>query len=203
MAQLKDLLVNGKSKFLDMITAVGMKLSTGGSDTTFWNTNGGVVDLTTTTALSKYLPLTGGTLTGKLTISSSTFGHQLVLNRPSDGGTWGPSIIFQNADSFAGSLGVDTSGVLYFGDNGINKYKIWHANNDGTGSGLDADLLDGQHGSYYMPASKKYWANIELGTSASTTTEPTFKTTTIQNDSTHRCVMSYDSTEECMKFTFA
>jgi hypothetical protein len=26
---------------------------------------------------------------------------------------------------------------------------IWHAANDGAGSGLDADLLDGQHGSYY------------------------------------------------------
>lgn len=29
---------------------------------------------------------------------------------------------------------------------------VWHAGNDGTTSGLDADLLDGQHGSYYAPA---------------------------------------------------
>ena len=29
----------------------------------------------------------------------------------------------------------------------------WTSNNDGTGSGLDADLLDGQQGSYYYPAS--------------------------------------------------
>ena len=29
----------------------------------------------------------------------------------------------------------------------------WTSSNDGTGSGLDADLLDGQHGSYYAPAS--------------------------------------------------
>jgi hypothetical protein len=27
---------------------------------------------------------------------------------------------------------------------------LWHAGNDGSGSGLDADLLDGQHGSYYL-----------------------------------------------------
>jgi len=27
--------------------------------------------------------------------------------------------------------------------------KVWHAGNDGSGSGLDADLLDGQQGSYY------------------------------------------------------
>lgn len=32
-------------------------------------------------------------------------------------------------------------------------YSIWHSGNDGTGSGLDADLLDGQHGAYYQPAS--------------------------------------------------
>lgn len=28
----------------------------------------------------------------------------------------------------------------------------WHSGNDGAGSGLDADLLDGQQGSYYQPA---------------------------------------------------
>jgi hypothetical protein len=31
--------------------------------------------------------------------------------------------------------------------------KLWSNNNDGSGSGLDADLLDGQQGSYYYPAS--------------------------------------------------
>ena len=31
--------------------------------------------------------------------------------------------------------------------------KAWHAGNDGSGSGLDADLLDGQQGSYYATAS--------------------------------------------------
>lgn len=31
---------------------------------------------------------------------------------------------------------------------------------DGTGSSLDADLLDGQHGSYYMAASTDNWVNV-------------------------------------------
>jgi hypothetical protein len=31
--------------------------------------------------------------------------------------------------------------------------EIWDSGNDGSGSGLDADLLDGQQGSYYQPAS--------------------------------------------------
>ena len=30
---------------------------------------------------------------------------------------------------------------------------VWDSGNDGSGSGLDADLLDGQHGSYYLTAS--------------------------------------------------
>ncbi|RMG78694.1 MAG: hypothetical protein D6712_20965, partial [Chloroflexi bacterium] len=32
----------------------------------------------------------------------------------------------------------------------LNGNKFWHAGNDGAGSGLDADLLDGQQGSYYL-----------------------------------------------------
>ncbi len=32
---------------------------------------------------------------------------------------------------------------------GSSNHTVWHAGNDGHGSGLDADLLDGQHGSYY------------------------------------------------------
>jgi GH24 family phage-related lysozyme (muramidase) len=40
-----------------------------------------------------------------------------------------------------------------------NGNNVWHAGNDGSGSGLDADLLDGQHGSFYQNAS-----NINAGT---------------------------------------
>ena len=36
---------------------------------------------------------------------------------------------------------------------------VWHAGNDGTGTGLDADLLDGQHGSYYGTATDVTAAN--------------------------------------------
>ena len=32
----------------------------------------------------------------------------------------------------------------------INNNTVWHAGNDGARSGLDADLLDGQHGSFYF-----------------------------------------------------
>lgn len=41
----------------------------------------------------------------------------------------------------------------------IGGNQVWHAGNDGAGSGLDADLLDGQHGSYYQNAD-----NLNAGT---------------------------------------
>ena len=34
----------------------------------------------------------------------------------------------------------------------VNGNTVWHAGNDASGSGLDADLLDGQHGAYYQDA---------------------------------------------------
>ena len=51
-------------------------------------------------------------------------------------------IVFGDADTV--SLGRTASGNLTYGGN-----TVWHAGIDGAGSGLDADLLDGQHGSYY------------------------------------------------------
>jgi hypothetical protein len=46
---------------------------------------------------------------------------------------------------FNGSAINVTTGSLQQGGN-----QVWHAGNDGAGSGLDADLLDGQQGSYYQ-----------------------------------------------------
>jgi hypothetical protein len=69
---------------------------------------------------------------------------------------------FHVAGDFAGHFGIDgTTNDLFVGgwSYGANKYKIWHQNNDGAGSTLDADLLDGQQGSYYTNAT-----NITTGT---------------------------------------
>ena len=47
-------------------------------------------------------------------------------------------------------LDADTNDLSVGGwSMGANKYRVWHAGNDGSGTGLDADLLDGQQGSYY------------------------------------------------------
>jgi len=51
--------------------------------------------------------------------------------------------------AFAAYLGLDTDNQLKLGgwSLGAAAYKLWSENNDGAGSGLDADLLDGQHAS--------------------------------------------------------
>lgn len=49
---------------------------------------------------------------------------------------------------FTKSLSINTGGVLNYENN-----VVWHAGNDGPGSGLNADLLDGNDSSYFLPAS--------------------------------------------------
>ena len=46
---------------------------------------------------------------------------------------------------------------------------MWHSTNDGTGSGLDADTLDGEQGSYYYPASNPSGYQTTSGSVASAT----------------------------------
>ncbi len=46
-----------------------------------------------------------------------------------------------------GSFSVGTSHFL------VNGNTVWHAGNDGSGSGLDADTVDGLHASFFAPAS--------------------------------------------------
>lgn len=58
-------------------------------------------------------------------------------------------------ESSGGHLRLNTNGGDLYKDNNI----VWHEANDGASSGLDADLLDGQQGSYYQNAD-----NINAGT---------------------------------------
>ena len=100
-----------------------------------------------------YLPLDGGTLTGKLTISTSTYASQLTIKRTTSGNV-DAVIGYENNNGFLGLIGVSYQKKPYFSpDNGNTVEWIWTSGNDGSGSDLDADLLDGQHGSYYATAS--------------------------------------------------
>ncbi|MGY8867483.1 MAG: hypothetical protein ACKVJK_17930, partial [Methylophagaceae bacterium] len=62
---------------------------------------------------------------------------------------WGQYVVEAGAYTQIFSVG----GTWSLGEFNRNGNKVWDAGNDGAGSGLDADLLDGQHGSYYAPAS--------------------------------------------------
>lgn len=53
--------------------------------------------------------------------------------------------------NYLGGINIASTGAFTYNGN-----TIWHAGNDGSGSGLDADLLDGAHGSQYLLCNK-YW----------------------------------------------
>jgi hypothetical protein len=56
---------------------------------------------------------------------------------------------------------LDDSTLRLTADAYVNSNKIWHAGNDGSGTGLDADLLDGNHASAFVRS------NFRLSTNAS------------------------------------
>ena len=89
---------------------------------------------------SNYLPLSGGALTGNyysLTLKSSNQ-HSSVIK-------------FENTNGVLGYMGLDAGGnPALYDENLSNGKSLWHAGNDGADSGLDADLLDGQQGSWYQ-----------------------------------------------------
>lgn len=96
-------------------------------------TSGGVKS-----ALSGYLPLTGGTLNSNSELPLT------LLNPASNGDSF---IRFSNgAENIKfGLRGPYSSYGLTIVDPSNNYYKVWHAGNDGSGSGLDADTVDGKH----------------------------------------------------------
>lgn len=99
------------------------------------------------TALSGYLPLSGGTLsstTGAVlqinTANAVEVGARFLVGMENKGWVgYHPTLgtnIYNYASKYA--LGIKDDGGLFY-DGGT----IWHSGNDGSGSGLDADLLDG------------------------------------------------------------
>lgn len=111
-----------------------------------------------------YLPLSGGTMTGNISMNNSSS----ITNLPISGGIyWNPYVESASDGSDAASITLiksgpaggttlvltqqnDSNDTIQFVTNGSanlyhNSNKIWDAGNDGSGSGLDADLLDGYH----------------------------------------------------------
>ena len=109
------------------------------------------------------------TIDAVLTVGGSSVsaneGGELRLTHAPNGSLGGNSV---NVDVYINNLrifedGGNTRGVFIDFTTCANNAasKLFHSGNDGSGSGLDADLLDGQEGSYYRNAS-----NINAGTLA-------------------------------------
>lgn len=116
----------------------------------------GITDAyTKSDADGKYVLKAGDTVTGTLLFNANSGIDLVYIPRTK------PAISFNNAGS--NRIGInftDGDGNLRIAKTDINQdwvsgdvnillgsnnYKVWHAGNDGSGSGLDADLLDGKH----------------------------------------------------------
>lgn len=109
---------------------------------------------TVTNSIATKVPLAGGTMTGQLIIDGPT-DEDLIL-RGTD-----PFLRFQEGSADKAYIQWNSTGYLelvnsednsrirlrdnlqFTQDGGTNFHNIWHAGNDGSGSGLDADTLDG------------------------------------------------------------
>lgn len=106
----------------------------------------------TTSDLSGYLPLSGGEL---FTPSFSV----LTLKRKNNSASSGIALTFANSNTndICSIFAIESTRYLYRNDT-VKNYKIWDEGNDGAGSGLDADLLDGLDSSVF--ARNKYINNF-------------------------------------------
>lgn len=144
------------------------------------------------TVLDDYVKLNPGAVEQTIQSSISSI-NKGVINLWRKGNNWS-FIGFSNGDTetFLGSLGFLSSSdnSAYRRTDDSHYYKIWDAGNDGASSGLDADLLDGQHGSYYAPLSAlDNYLPLTAGTS-----KPLTDSLYIITGDTDKCIQfSYDT----------
>lgn len=114
---------------------------------------------------------------GKLYYSGS---NNSVTNKPSGVDAFGMFNI-RSADGYMGQLLISSNqntGIYWrVGNNSslssASWYEIWHTGNDGSGSGLDADLLDGTHKSGLLTAASSSNAtNLSITVGGTTKTIP-------------------------------
>jgi hypothetical protein len=104
---------------------------------------------------NRYVNKAGDTMTGKLLFNANSGIDLTSIPRTksaisfNNAGSNRIGINFTDGDGNLRIAKTDINQDWVSGDVNIllgsNNYKVWHAGNDGSGSGLDADLLDGKH----------------------------------------------------------
>ena len=129
----------------------------------------GITAMTQDTSDARYVKKTGDTMSGRLNIKTpASTGFTLCLAKEASDTPENDEIFVRMDidDNNKGSFGyhnthgtsmynygsssrfhIANDGELKYLTNGVDG-KVWHAGNDGSGSGLDADLLDGYHAGY-------------------------------------------------------
>ena len=147
----------------------------------------GITAMTQDTSDARYVKKTGDTMSGRLNIKTpASTGFTLRLAKETSDTPENDEIFVRMDidDNNKGSFGyhnthgtsmynygsssrfhIANDGELKYLTNGVDG-KVWHAGNDGTGSGLDADLLDGYHinniqlGGWYNFVTYQYIDNV-------------------------------------------
>ena len=147
----------------------------------------GITAMTQDTSDARYVKKTGDTMSGRLNIKTpASTGFTLRLAKETSDTPEDDEIFVRMDidDNNKGSFGyhnthgtsmynygsssrfhIANDGELKYLTNGVDG-KVWHAGNDGSGSGLDADLLDGYHinniqlGGWYNFVTYQYIDNV-------------------------------------------
>lgn len=168
---IKSDIANLKSNKLETIevTGTGNVITTVTKDGTKIAFAKGITAMTQDTSDARYVKKTGDTMSGRLNIKMpASTGFTLRLAKETSDTPENDEIFVRMDidDNSKGSFGyhnthgtsmynygsssrfhIANDGELKYLTNGVDG-KVWHAGNDGTGSGLDADLLDGYHAGY-------------------------------------------------------
>jgi len=167
--------------------AGGLKWNNGGTDYTVWHAgndgSGSGLDADTVDSLqasSFARSDMSDTLTGSTYSFSSTTNEKIVLQ-----GATNPYIRFREGDTDKAYVQWNDGGYMYirnqedgsgirvrdtfdFSYEGTTFYEIWHAGNDGSGSGLDADMLDGLSSGSFLrsDASDTFTGKLSVGSTS-------------------------------------
>lgn len=109
----------------------------------------GVITLTSS---SQYPFVINSSHNGKIVLQGSASPYIRFRESSTDKAfiQWNSSGYFELRNTEDGSAIRIRDDIEFTNNNGTNWHNIWHASNDGSGSGLDADLLDGIQASSFL-----------------------------------------------------